>query len=204
MHSSSADSSRKSAGQGGSLQAEMASTMSDPFFHMFLLDNMDTDSLPAPTMDMKISSRMPFDLLKVLLRVPLDLASQAKFRAVSKPVRSFLSSKGFQLEAAKISLSCGRLPICALVCSHVLSKEGGGVVPELQAPYEVHKLNLSFLPAEFRMLDTLTPDQNRNLHIGKGVVFLAKKLLKNERHVGEKICMVNPINQTWSSCRIWC
>lgn len=156
--------------------------MSDIYFHMFFLDNMD--SPPSSTMDVKVWWRMPFDLLeKVLLRVPL--ASQARFRAVSKSVRSLLSSEWFQVEAARISVCCGRLPICALVPSHVLSKDGVAVVSEMQVPYKVHKLSLSFLPAEFRSLGIA----NRFFHMGKGVLFFAKKLVKNGRHVGESICV---------------
>lgn len=165
----------------------------DPFFHMFMLD-LHIDTSPGPPMDAEVWSQMPFDMLeKVLLRVPF--ASQARFRTVSKAVLWMLSTEPFQLEASKIGVACGRLPICAFVRSDVLSKDGVAVIPELQVPYKVHKLSLGFLPAEFRAIGGL---RSSNIHSGKGVLFLPRKLLNdNGRVIGHKICMVNPFNRTW-------
>lgn len=156
---------------------------------MFFLEDMDSSAGPM-AMDTKVWSRMPFDVLeKVLLRLPL--AAQARCQVVCKAVRSFLSSHRLQRERASLGVSGGRLPIYSLVRSDaIMFKAHLHSCSDLRVPYKVHKLSLSFVPQEFRLSNLQ--------YFGKGVLFLVNGVFKsNGLRVGHRICIVNPLNQTW-------
>lgn len=151
----------------------------------------------------QVWSAMPFEILKVvLLRLPL--ASQARLRAVSKAFLCLLSSRKFQLESAKIAVSCGRLPLCALVQS------GQGVLPSqkvddffatLQSPYKLHKVSLGFLPPEVRDFIRFNRSNANSCDCirvnGNGVVFFVNPLEDEDWRANHQIFLVNPLNQTW-------